>query len=329
MSALELSVAVAAHNRPLRLRWLLNALAEQTLDRGLWEVVVCHDSVGDARRQTDALLAGHPLAREGRLRSTSLPAGSAPPGANRNAAVALAAAPAVVFTDDDCRPPPEWLQTVAEAVRAHPGAVVQGPVAPDPDEAVMLRSSHPRTQAFGCVPRPWAECCNIAYPRALLERLGGFAEDMRTGEDAELAQRAARAGAPIVGDARMRTYHAVDEGGIVAALRGVPRWGDLALLIARHPGLRAHLFLRVFWKREHALLGLALAGGGLARRPGAARLAGIVIVAPWALARSNHHGPGIRGRARQILALPGWAVLDLAEIAVLARASARHRTLIM
>src|SRR2546421_2918739 len=39
----ELSVAVATHERPLRLRWLLNALDEQTLDRSLWEVVVAYE----------------------------------------------------------------------------------------------------------------------------------------------------------------------------------------------------------------------------------------------------------------------------------------------
>ena len=39
----DLTVAVASHERPLRLRWLLNALEEQTLERARFEVVVCHD----------------------------------------------------------------------------------------------------------------------------------------------------------------------------------------------------------------------------------------------------------------------------------------------
>ena len=37
----EISVALATRDRPVRLRWLLNALEEQTLARDRFEVVVC------------------------------------------------------------------------------------------------------------------------------------------------------------------------------------------------------------------------------------------------------------------------------------------------
>jgi glycosyltransferase involved in cell wall biosynthesis len=314
----QLSVVVASHDRPLRLRWLLNALAEQTLDSARWEVVVCHDSAGP---ETDELLRDHELARLGILRHTRLEPGTALPGTNRNAALKLALAETVVFTDDDCRPPPEWLEGVLAAVVEYPGAIIQGPVLPDPDEAVMLRSAHPRTQGFTAVPRPWAECCNIAYPRPLLDELGPFAQDMRTGEDAELNQRALCSGAAFIGDQRMLSYHAVDEGGLLSALRLVTRWADLALLVKRQPRIRRHLFARVFWKREHALLLLAVAGtvGGRGW---------LLLAMPWAFAR-NAHGPSTRGRLRQLAALPGWALIDAAEIGALARASAAQRTLIL
>ena len=39
----EIAVVVASHDRPLRLRWLLEALADQTLARYRFEVVVAHD----------------------------------------------------------------------------------------------------------------------------------------------------------------------------------------------------------------------------------------------------------------------------------------------
>jgi glycosyltransferase involved in cell wall biosynthesis len=316
----ELSVVVASHDRPLRLRWLLNALEAQTLRRDLWEVVVGHDSAGP---ETDALLAEHPLARQGRLRSTRLAPGTAPPGANRNAALRLARAPTIVFTDDDCRPPDDWLAAVRAAVAAHPGAVIQGPVEPDPDEGVMLRSPFPRTQSFADVPRPWAECCNIVYPTSLLDALGGFDPHMHTGEDAELAARARATGVAIAGDERMLTYHAVDEGGLIDALRGTVRWGDLAELIRRHPELRRHLFAGVFWKRPHALLLAGVAALALRRRAPAA-----LLLTAWAGER-NAHGPGVRGRARQLASLPGWLLIDSAEIAVLARASATRGTLVL
>jgi Glycosyl transferase family 2 len=316
----ELSVVVASHSRPLRLRWLLNALHDQTLDRSLWEVVVCHDSGAE----TEALLREHPLAAAGVLRHTSGPAGTARPGVNRNRALALARAPTLVFTDDDCRPPPGWLAAVRAAVARHPGAIVQGPVASDDDEAVMLRSPYPRTQQFSDVPRVWAECCNIAYPRELVESLGAFVEDWLVGEDTDLNLRALAAGASYVGDPAMLTRHAVEEGSLLAAVRGSGRWGDLAQLLGRHPELREHLFLGTFWSDAHAWLLLAAAGLAAGRRAPAA----LALAIPWIACRPARGG-GWRGLLRHALELPGWALIDLAEIAVLARAGRRHGVLVL
>jgi glycosyltransferase involved in cell wall biosynthesis len=317
----DLSVLVASHDRPLRLRWLLNALAEQTLASSRWEVIVCHDS---ADAETEELLTSHPLAADGVLRHRRFEPGSAAASIKRNAALALAQAPTVVFTDDDCRPPPDWLAAVSAAVAERPGAVIQGPMAPDPDEATMLRAPFPRTVAFAEVPRVWAESCNIAYPTALIRELRGFAEDLHVGEDTDLSLRAQQAGAVFAGDLRMLSYHAVEEGMPWDRIAQAGRWSDLAALLARQPGVRSELYLRVFWKREHALLLLALLGLCLRRRRGPA----LAAVLPWVLARQDHGGD-VRGLLRQFVALPALALSDAAETIVLARASARARTLIL
>jgi glycosyltransferase involved in cell wall biosynthesis len=317
----ELSVVVASHDRPLRLRWLLNALEAQTLSRALWEVVVCQDSSG---AETDELLATHPLALSGTLRSTRLPAGTAPPGANRNAAVRLASARTIVFTDDDCRPPAEWLANVRSAVARNPDAIIQGPVRGDPDEEIMRLAPFWRTLYIPTVPGAWAECANIVYPRALFEQVGGFVEDVYTGEDIELNMRAQEHGAAYVGDAGMQTYHAVYDPGLLGYMRGVERWGDLALLFKRHPSLRERLTLGLFWKQTHALLPLAVAGLLLRRRnPLWAALA-----IPWAVQwEPRQHGP--KGRVRHLIELPGWALIDASEMVALARGSIRHRSVVL
>ncbi len=316
MSAL--SVVVASHGRALRLRWLLNALAEQTFAD--FELIVGHDG----GPQTEAVLASHPLAREGRLRWVASAPGSAPPGANRNRALALATAPTVVFTDDDCRPPADWLARVHAAVRAHPGAIVQGPVLADPVEAVMLRSAFPRTQHYTEVPRPWAECANIAYPR---EALVAFREDLRTGEDADLCLRVRARGVAFVGVPEMWSWHSVTEGTLLSALRDVGRWGDLAVLVRAHPELRVQFTAGVFWTPAHAWLLALLAtpawpGGGWRRTWALGAGAG------WAASR-RWRGGGVRGKLRHARELPALALLDAVELAVLAGASVRHRTVLL
>src|SRR3954452_13853911 len=174
MAEPEISVVVASHDRPLRLRWLLNALEVQTLPADRWEIIVGHDSNGP---ETEELLREHPLAAAGVLRHVTLPPGSAPPGANRHAAWRLARAPVIAFTDDDCRPPEDWLERVLAAAQRHPGAIVQGATTKDPDEEAQTHASQYHSQMI-TPPTPWAECCNIIYPREVLERLGGFNEEM-------------------------------------------------------------------------------------------------------------------------------------------------------
>jgi GT2 family glycosyltransferase len=230
----------------------------------------------------------------------------------------------VVFTDDDCRPPEQWLERVLEAARGHPGAIIQGPIEGDPDEAVIRRAPFPNTQSFSRVPRPWAECCNIVYPRELIEAVGGFAEDVRVGEDTDLNLRARATGASYLGDARMGTFHAIEEASLRQSIRSAWRWGEVAILLKRHPELRRELPLRLFWKREHALLLLALAGIMLGRH----RVASAAVCLPWALSHRTHGG-GVRGRIRQLLELPGWVAIDMTELVALTASSLRHRTIVL
>src|SRR5687767_430475 len=96
----SISVVVPSHARRLRLRWLLNALEDQTLDPATFEVIVVHDYEGEDA----ALLDGHPLARDGRMRQLRIEPGTGRPSVQRNMGWRAASAPLVAFVDDDCRP---------------------------------------------------------------------------------------------------------------------------------------------------------------------------------------------------------------------------------
>ena len=315
-------MVVPSHDRPLRLRWLLNALEEQDAPPGAFEVIVAHDSTGPA---TAELLDAHPLSRAGVARALAFSSRRSP-AALRNAGWRAARAPVIAFTDDDCRPPRSWVRQAIEAARRHPGAVIQGATHPDPDEAALLTAPHARTQLIH-PPVPYAQTCNIIYPRELLERLGGFDERMpyAAGEDTDLAIRARRSGAPYVGASEVLTYHAVEAGSLLKRLRSIWRWQALAYMIKRHPELRRHFPLWIFWKRTHAWLPLAAVAALLGRR----RPLALPLALPWLVHTLPRYGTSPRGRLRSLIELPGRAAIDLTEFATLAWGSLKHRTLFL
>ena len=176
-------MVIPTARRETRLAFALEALASQTLAPERFEVVVVR--ADDPGPTTDA--------PDG-LNVTFL---SAPPGAGaaagRNIGWRAAAAPLVAFTDDDCRPAPEWLERLLDAAGEDGERILQGRTEPDPDERVRLHGLATTQTIVG--PTPWYQTCNIAYPRALLERLDGFDERFDGGEDADLGLRAVEGGA--------------------------------------------------------------------------------------------------------------------------------------
>jgi glycosyltransferase involved in cell wall biosynthesis len=320
----ELSVVVPAHARPLRLRWLLNALEDQALPRSKFEVLVGYDA-DDA--EIAELVSGHPLARAGVLRA--LPCEQRAPAKKRNSCWRAARAPSVIFTDDDCRPPEDWLDHALRAARAQPGAVIQGRTQPEPAEAPVAEAApHARSQWID-PPTRWGQTCNILYPAALLERLGGFDPTFRfaAGEDTDLLFRALAVGAPLIAAPEMLTYHAVDARTLLGRLRTIPRWGELARVVRRHPEIRRHQPLRIFWKPTHPAFLLAAAAGVAAVR--SRRTGWSVLALPWLVTTWPFHGRHPRGVVRSLSELPGRAVLDAAEVVALARGSVRHRCLFL
>ncbi len=322
LGGLAAAIVVSSHDRPVRLRWLLNALAEQTVSADRFEVIVAHDS---SSPETERLLLAHPLRATGQLRHLSFAPGSVLPGAKRDAGWRAARARLILFTDDDCRPSPDWVAQALAAAEAHPGVILQGMTAPDPEEAEVLRGAPWAHTVLVVPPTPWAETCNIVYPRSVLERVGGLDPDLRVGEDTDLALRAQAAGVKIVAAPQLRVYHAVTDRGLLSALRSLGRWQHIAWLVKRHPHLRSSLWGGIWWKREHAALICALGSGVMVRR---SALAGSLAL-PWLALALRHRGFGARGMVRSVLELPGRAAIDATEIFTLARGSIRYRTLLL
>lgn len=284
---------------------------------------MAHDS---SDSETETLLTTHSLARAGVLSHVRFPPGRGSAGKLRNAGWRAARAPVIAFTDDDCRPPPTWLERALEATAEHAGAIVQGMTLGDPDEQGNRHAPWPHSQRI-LPPVPWAQTCNILYPRELLERVGGFLEDppLSAGEDTELAIRAQRAGGPYVGAPEVLTYHAVEADNLLRRLRSLWRWQDLAFLVKTHPHFRNEFPLWIFWKRTHVWLPFAVVGAVLERR----NPLFAVMAVPWLVHTTPTHGTNVRGRLRNISELPGRFAIDATEFLALARGSVKYRTLFL
>jgi GT2 family glycosyltransferase len=309
-TAPEIAVVIPTRGREARLAFALESLAGQ-LEPGRFEVLVVRDA--DARE---------PFAippPDLRVRYLTLP-DVAGPTPKRNLGWRATAASLVAFTDDDCRAAPGWLAALLDA-DAGPDVFLQGRTAPDPDERHLLHGLARSVDVPG--PGGWFETCNMAYPRELLDRLGGFDEAFGFGgEDTDLAWRAIEAGAEprFVGGALV--WHAVVSRTVGRAVADATRWRDLPAVVARHPGLHDWLHRRHFWNREHMAIAIALAGVPLVRR--APALAGLAAV-PYLSARINWREPHPRRIARALATVPLFAALDAIEVAARLPAAIRHR----
>ena len=318
------SVVVATRDRPERLGRLLASLGEQSLGGDAFEIVVVDEASGLAtaavldRRATGAGRGGQGAVPAPALRVVRhlVPLG---PGAARNAGWRQARAALVAFTDDDCRAHPDWLRAGVEAHGGDPEAIVQGRTEPDPGELPAgLLSRTVRIDRLG----PQYETCNVFYPRALLERLGGFDEGFGLrpgGEDTDLAWRALESGAHAVHAPGALVFHAVERLGVRGRLREATRWTATVRIFAEHPRTRAMLTRRVFWNVWHYLLVRSLLA--LALPPALRRL----VIARHAIA--------LRRRAREAgagsWAIPFLVLCDLIELAALVRGALRYRTLVL
>ena len=207
---MRISVVVPTYNRLDTLRHVIPSLAAQDLRRGEFEVVVADSHSTDG---TAEFLAGfareHPFVRH-------LPGPYTGRASARNAGIAAAAAPVVLFTDADIIASPDLLSRhLAHHDRPGVCAVVGMEVQVDSyDDYLAKRADRARRDPIhGEKPKrlSWLYFLtgNASVPKAELDRVGRFDEDF-TGyghEDLELGYRLQHAGIPIVYEPDAVDYH--------------------------------------------------------------------------------------------------------------------------
>ena len=232
----------------------------------------------------------------------------------------------VAFTDDDCRPAPEWLDRLLAAGAA-------GGDRPGADRARSCRARRParlRADDAGHRARPvGAHLQHRLSPRAARAgRRLRRALPRRLGEDTDLALRALDAGASRAYEPGALVHHAVHRRSLLRALREAAGRSNIHLVIARHPRAAARALPGPVREPHPRLLLAAAAGVWLLRRRRLLRFAG---AAPYLCAYFDRGAGWTPARAARwaLISVPRRVPVDAAELAAMAISSARFRVLVL
>jgi glycosyltransferase involved in cell wall biosynthesis len=235
-----ISVIVPVRNGMPWLEQQLRALADQECHES-WELVVAdNNSTDESRLVVQEWINRSPIIR---LVDASRATG---PGGTRNTGVTAARGEFLVFCDADDVVQPGWLTAhVSALAEADLSAGVfdfwslNGQAAPSP----LSYAPPPAASLFGFLPA--AGSGNLAIRRRAFEELGGFADDLMTGEDFDLSWRAQLSGHRYV----LNTDAVVarrDQQGFLAVFRRYIAYGRCGPVLYhrfRADGLRRELVL--------------------------------------------------------------------------------------
>jgi GT2 family glycosyltransferase len=203
------SVVIPTHDRPKSLARCLEALAEQTLPRHAFEVVVCDDGSREPVAPKVQEFADRMQLRVVRRARSG-------PAAARNAGARHARARLLAFTDDDCVPAPHWLELLIDRARNHPGHLIGGSIVNLlPDDPYATATQLVMSSVYDYYTRretghQFFSTTNLALPASRFWLLDGFSERFprAAGEDYDLCARWAEAGFPTVYAPEVEVGHA-------------------------------------------------------------------------------------------------------------------------
>ncbi|MFH1402836.1 MAG: glycosyltransferase family 2 protein [Candidatus Altiarchaeota archaeon] len=184
MAGVEISVVVCTYKRPDYLRKTIKSLVTQSLDGGRYEIIVVDNEISGETRGVVDEFGGYNVRYipEPRLGASYA----------RNTGWMNASGRYIAFTDDDAIAYPDWLESIIKAfdsVKPSPG-VVGGKVEPiwqsKPPEwlrgwllDLLTIVDHYDSPTVLNDTGKWLVAMNIAYPREILEKYGGW--DVKTG----------------------------------------------------------------------------------------------------------------------------------------------------
>lgn len=207
-SGLTFSVVVPTWNRCAQLWSMLDALAGQDFPSSRFEVVVVDDG---STQPVETVVSG--FQRKLNIRLIRLARGGC--AAARQRGVEASRGTFIAFTDDDCRPSPDWLSRLHSALERRPGNAVGGPtrnalgknLCAEASQLVVNALAFARHNGNGGA--RFNPTTNLAFPAAALRRIGGLDPGWTIpgGEDRDVCARWVEAGLSLRPEPRACVYH--------------------------------------------------------------------------------------------------------------------------
>ncbi|MGV0106614.1 glycosyltransferase [Nostoc sp. DSM 114167] len=184
------SVVVPIYNGEADLPELINCLLSQTYPKNRVEYLLVDNNSSDRTltilktSAENCPITIHPLS-ETQIQSSY---------AARNTGIRAATAEIMVFTDADCRPQPQWLNSLIQPFVNPEVVIVAGEILALPgttlleqhaDRQETLSQKHTLNHSF----RPYGQTANLAIRRIAFEKVGLFRPYLTTGGDADICWR--------------------------------------------------------------------------------------------------------------------------------------------
>lgn len=183
------SVVIPTYNRSDSLLRTLNSVVNQTLSPDQYEIIVIDDGSTDDTESNVKC----PEIRYFKIKH----GGSA---AARNFGIKRARGEIIFFTDDDCIVPPDWMEKILDGYRRYPDVVGVGGYfkPPENEERFFQKTAYLinfLSDSFGgekIIDSPFAPAAfaaNVSYKKNILEKVGGFDENISALASVELRYR--------------------------------------------------------------------------------------------------------------------------------------------
>ena len=205
----SISVVMPTYNRRARLARVLDALDQQAIDTGAFEVIIVDDgSTNDTSSWLDA--------QRRRYELSVIHQKNSGPARARNAGIERSRAELVLFLDDDVEPSPELVKEHLSSHEQEKDVVVIGPMASLSEyrQAWVAWEQKKLEAQYAAMGRgDWAPTYrqfwtgNASLARAHLRDAGGFNPDFLRAEDVELGYRLHKRGLKFRFNPRARGLH--------------------------------------------------------------------------------------------------------------------------